>query len=34
MNNYIIKESNKNEAELVVENLVNYNLSKVPQTQQ
>ncbi|WP_238917595.1 GNAT family N-acetyltransferase [Clostridium sp. YIM B02555] len=34
MNNYIIEESNENEAELVVENLVNYNLSKVPQTQQ
>ncbi|AQR96249.1 GNAT family N-acetyltransferase [Clostridium saccharoperbutylacetonicum] len=34
MNNYIIEESNENEAELVVENLVNYNLSKVPKTQQ
>jgi hypothetical protein len=27
MNDYIIKESNENEAELVIENLVNYNLS-------
>lgn len=34
MEGYIIKESNKNEAELVIDNLVNYNLSKVPQIQE
>lgn len=33
MNNYIIKESNKKEVELIIDNLVNYNLSKVPQIQ-
>lgn len=34
MTDYIIEESTENEAELVIENLVNYNLSKVPQIQQ
>ncbi|GAA0077005.1 GNAT family N-acetyltransferase [Clostridium sp. CTA-5] len=34
MNDYIIEESNESEAKLVIENLVNYNLSKVPQTQE
>lgn len=34
MNDYIIEESNESEANLVIENLVNYNLSKVPQIQE
>lgn len=34
MNDYIIEESNENEAELVIGNLVNCNLSKVPKIQQ
>ncbi len=34
MNNYIIKESNSEEAELIVDRLVKYNLSKVPGKQE
>lgn len=33
MNNITIRESNGNESELVVDRLVNYNLSKIPVTQ-
>ncbi len=34
MDKYVIKESNNDEAELVIDKLVNYNLSKVPNTQE
>ncbi|GFZ30209.1 hypothetical protein CSC2_07350 [Clostridium zeae] len=34
MNNYIIKESDDEEAKLIIDKLVNYNLSIVPQTQE
>ncbi|WP_160689903.1 GNAT family N-acetyltransferase [Clostridium sp. C2-6-12] len=34
MNNYIIKESNDKEAKLLIDKLVEYNLSMVPQTQE
>ena len=34
MSNYIIKESNRDEAELIVNGIVEYNLSKVPLTQE
>lgn len=34
MEKYIIKESNNDEAELVVDKLIDYNLSKVPKVQE
>lgn len=34
MDEYVIKESNNDEAELVMDKLVDYNLSKVPNTQE
>ncbi|MBE6072318.1 MAG: GNAT family N-acetyltransferase [Clostridium butyricum] len=34
MENYIIKESNEDEAELIIDKLVKFNLSKVPQIQE
>ena len=33
MKNYIIEKSNNNEEELIIENLVRYNLTKVPKSQ-
>ncbi|MBN3438262.1 N-acetyltransferase [Clostridium botulinum] len=34
MNNYIIRESNSEEADLIVDRIVEYNLSKVPSKQE
>lgn len=34
MENYIIEESNEDEAELIIDRLVKFNLSKVPQIQE
>jgi ribosomal protein S18 acetylase RimI-like enzyme len=34
MNSYVIKEGNDNDAKLIIDNLVNYNLSIVPQIQE
>ncbi|MEG0480216.1 MAG: GNAT family N-acetyltransferase [Clostridium sp.] len=34
MDNFIIRESNKSESEQVINEIINYNLSKVPKTQE